>query len=290
MPRLLCALLCLALALAAPANAAPLVVVAAESIYGDIAAQVAGDGARVTSVLTNPDIDPHMFEISPSVARGVSGAAVVIVNGAGYDAWMDKLLASEPPGQQRVVINAAILGGHGPQANPHVWFDPAVPPAVARAVADALASLDPAGAAGYRTRLDHFTASLAPLARQMGELRSRHAGKPVTATEPLFGYLAAALGLEMRNDRFQLAVMNDTEPRASDVAAFEHDLRERRVRALLYNAQASDASAQRLLAIARASDIPVVGGTETLPSGARYQEWLARLLTDLDNALSQPEP
>ena len=58
-------------------------------------------------------------------------------------------------------------------------------------------------------------------------MKHAYAGTPVTATEPVFGYMAAALGLTMLNQRFQLAVMNDTEPSARDVAAFEHDLRDR---------------------------------------------------------------
>src|ERR1700760_947586 len=69
-------------------------IVAAENVYGDVARQVAGPDAKVSSVLSNPDQDPHLFEASASVARLLSGAAIVVYNGGGYDPWMTKLLGA----------------------------------------------------------------------------------------------------------------------------------------------------------------------------------------------------
>jgi zinc/manganese transport system substrate-binding protein len=119
-------------------------------------------------------------------------------------------------------------------------------------------------------------------------MKRRYAGLPVTATEPVFGYMATALGLSMRNQRFQLAVMNDTEPSAADTAAFERDLKTHKVRVLLYNKQASDSAVERLLGIARAAKIPVVGVTETEPAGMTYQQWMLSQLAALDAALATP--
>ena len=113
----------------------------------------------------------------------------------------------------------------------------------------------------------------------------KFAGTPVTATEPVFGYMATALGFSMRNERFQLAVMNDTEPRASDVAAIDDDLRKHRVRVLFYNSQATDTAAQRLVKIAQQSKVPVVGVTETEPPGKTYQQWM----TDQLDAVAQAQ-
>ena len=125
-----------------------------------------------------------------------------------------------------------------------------------------------------------------PLEAKIAELRRKYGGIDVTATEPVFGYMSAALGFRMRNERFQLAVMNDTEPRASDVAAFENDLRKHAVRLLFYNSQATDAAAQRLVRIARQSKIPVVGVTETEPPGKSYQDWMMSELDAVAQALS----
>jgi zinc/manganese transport system substrate-binding protein len=108
----------------------------------------------------------------------------------------------------------------------------------------------------------------------------------VTATEPVFGAMAQALGLDMRNRRFQLAVQNDAEPSVSDVAAFEDDLRGHKVRVMIYNLQANEPAAQRLVKLAEAEKIPVVGVTETMPSGQTWQEWMLSQLAALDHALT----
>ena len=121
---------------------------------------------------------------------------------------------------------------------------------------------------------------------KIAETRDKFAGTPVTATEPVFGYMAAAFGFKMRNERFQLAVMNDTEPRISDVAAFENDLRKHQVRLLFYNSQASDAAAQRMVRVAQQAKIPVVGVTETEPASTKFQNWMMGELNAVDQALS----
>jgi zinc/manganese transport system substrate-binding protein len=121
-------------------------------------------------------------------------------------------------------------------------------------------------------------------------MKAAYSGVPVTATEPVFGYMAAALGLDMRNMRFQLAIMNDTEPGASDVAAFENDLRNHRVRAFLYNNQTSGALAEKMKAIATESGVPVVGVSETEPPRTTYQGWMLAELSALDAALSGKQP
>lgn len=284
----LVAILLLCLAARVPALAqSPLHIVAAETVYGDVAVQLAGPYAVVASILSDPAQDPHLFEASPSVARQIADAAIVVLNGADYDPWMRRLLAGAPK-TARQVVDAGQLTGHEPGTNPHLWFDPAVMPAVARAITAALVRGDAADRAEYGLRLQTFLASLAPIDARIAALRSRYAGAPVTATEPVFGLMASVLGLMMRNERFQLAVMNDAEPRVSDVAAFEADLREHRVRALFYNSQASGNAARRMLALARASHIPVVGVAETKPAGLTYQAWMLAQLDTLEQALGVP--
>ena len=260
-------------------------IVAAENFYGDVAGQVAGPGARVTSILSNPDEDPHLFEANPSTARVLSSARIVIYNGADYDSWMAKLVqATRSPG--RTVVVASALNDWKAGGNPHLWYDPAVMPAVAKAIARALTAADPANANAYAGRLQDFLKSLDPLNAKIASMKAQYAGTPVTATEPVFGLMGRALGLVMRNERFQLSVMNDTEPRASDVARFETDLKQHRVRVLLYNAQASGPAAQRMLSIAKQNGVPVVGVSETEPAGMTFQAWMLSQLDALEAALS----
>ena len=262
-------------------------IVAAENFYGDVAQQIGGDQVSVASILSNPDQDPHLFETAPSVVREVAAAQVVIYNGADYDPWMERLLEVTPkPG--RVVIVAADLMHKKAGDNPHLWYDPPTMPTVAKALSAALSAADPAHADDYATRLKIFLASLQPLNDKIAAIRAKYAGTAVAATEPVFGYMAAALHLTMLERRFQLAVMNNTEPSASDLAAFEGDLKTHKIRVLFYNKQASDKIVQHLVDLARAANIPVVGVTETCPPGLSYQDWMLSELDETETALGGP--
>jgi zinc/manganese transport system substrate-binding protein len=259
-------------------------IIAAENFYGDLANQIGGDHVEVTSILSNPDDDPHLFESSPSTAKALSAAQIVVYNGADYDPWMDKLLAASK-GEKRTTIVAAQLTGKKSGDNPHLWYDPATMPTVAKAVSQYLEQADPAHKSDYDARLTAFLASMKPVDDKVADLKAHYKGVPVTATEPVFGYMADAIGLDVRNGRFQLAVMNDTEPSASDIAAFEKDLKERRVHVLIYNSQASDALTKRMLKVAQDSHVPSISVTETLPAGKTFQTWMSSQLDRLSAAL-----
>jgi zinc/manganese transport system substrate-binding protein len=148
---------------------------------------------------------------------------------------------------------------------------------------------DPSHKPAYDANLAQFLDSLKPIDARVAELRTRYAHVPVTATEPVFGYMSDAIGLEMRNQRFQLAAMNDTEASASDIAAFERDLREKRVRVLIYNSQATEALTKRMLKLAQQSNVPTVSVTETQPAGKTFQQWMLMQLDELGSALAAGE-
>jgi zinc/manganese transport system substrate-binding protein len=271
----------------AASAADPIAIVAAENFYGEAARAVGGDRVSVTDVLMNPDVDPHDFEPSPSVARAVADAKIVVFNGADYDHWVEQLLsAAERP--QRIAIEAAALLGVKDGGNPHLWYDPKAIPAVAGAIATALARLDPDGAAGYEARRAAYVASLAAVTAKVAAIRDRFAGVPITATEPVFGPMADALGLKMLNNEFQSAIMNETEPSASAIAGILDDVSNNRVRVLVYNTQVIDAMTEQLLAGAKLANVPVVGVTETLPAGLAYGSWMLGQLDSLEKALSGP--
>ncbi|WP_027810964.1 metal ABC transporter solute-binding protein [Burkholderia cenocepacia] len=276
-----------ALSFAAPvvAQAATVNVVAAENFYGDVASQIGGRHVAVTSILSNPDQDPHLFEASPKTARALQHAQVVIYNGADYDPWMGKLLGASKQAKRATIVVADLVGKKAGD-NPHLWYDPATMPAAARAIAAELGRTDPANKAEYDANLQKFVASLKPVDDKVAALRAKYKGVPVTATEPVFGYMSDAIGLDMRNQRFQLATMNDTEASAQDVAAFEGDLRKKQVRVLIYNSQAEEPMTKRMLKIARDGGVPTVSVTETQPAGKTFQQWMGGQLDALGNALS----
>jgi zinc/manganese transport system substrate-binding protein len=266
------------------AQAGRVAVVAAENVYGDIAEQLGGEAVKVSSLISNPSQDPHLFEASPATALALSTAQIVIANGADYDAWLDKLLQASPRAGRNLISVAELLGRKA-GGNPHLWYDPAAMPALANALAAALQKADPAHAADYKSRLDRLLAALKPIEQRVAAMRAKYKGEPVTATEPVFGPMLDAVGLISRNQRFQLAMMNDTEPSAQDLAAFETDLKQHKVKVLINNTQVSEVVSQRLVAIAKAADIPVVGVTETLPPGKHFQDWVLAELDALDKAL-----
>jgi zinc/manganese transport system substrate-binding protein len=198
---------------------------------------------------------------------------------------MEKLLKASPkPG--RTVIVVADLVGKKAGDNPHLWYDPGTMPAVAKALAEGFAKADAAHKDGYAARLNTFLASLKPINDKIAAIRGKFAGTTVTASEPVFGYMANALGLKMRNESFQLSIMNDTEPSAHDVAAFQDDLKTHKVRVMFYNKQASNKAVQTLVDLAHASKIPVVGVTETAPPGLSYQKWMLTQLNETEKALA----
>jgi len=271
--------------LTASAFADPVKVVAAENFYGDMASQIGGANVVVTSILSSPDQDPHLFEASPDTAKALTDAKVVIVNGVDYDPWMEKLLsAHKAAGRKEVVVGALV--GHKAGDNPHLWYDPAYMKAAAKALVADLIAVDPAHKADYELGQAKFLGSLKPLDEKIATMRKSYAGQPVTASEPVFGYQAGLIGLKVHNEKYALAIMNNAEPTPAEVAAFENDLKGRHVKAMLYNAQASEPAVGKLVQLAKDNNIPVVGVSETEPPNSTYQDWMLGQLNALDKALS----
>ncbi|MER9723696.1 MULTISPECIES: zinc ABC transporter substrate-binding protein [unclassified Mesorhizobium] len=262
-----------------------LTIVAAENFYGDLARQIGGSNVTVTSILANPDDDPHLFETSPSTARTIADAKIVIYNGADYDPWMDKLLSASTA-KDRTTIVAADLIGKKSGDNPHLWYDPATLPAIAKALSADLAKRDPANAVYYETNLKAFQTSLEAIDEEIADVKNTYAGTEVTATEPVFGYMAEALGLKMLNYDFQVALMNDAEPSATQVAAFENSLKDGSAKILFYNSQVTDEATTRLLDIARQNKVTVIGVTETEPAGQTIQTWFGGQIDAVQKALA----
>jgi zinc/manganese transport system substrate-binding protein len=167
-----------------------------------------------------------------------------------------------------------------------VWYKPQTFPLLARVIAADLGTADPAGKGYYAARLARFTHSLLPLQTEFAALRRRYAGAYVLATERVFGYAAAAIGLHIPNPAFQRAIENGNDPAPQAVAQFEGDLTRRRARLLLYNTQAVSPLTAHMRDLALKNHIPVVGISETEPPGQDYQQWQLSQLHAIDHALA----
>jgi zinc/manganese transport system substrate-binding protein len=266
----------------------PVPVVAAENAYGSIAAQIGGRHVAVTSILRDPAADPHLFTADTQTGLDVARAALVIENGAGYDTFMGKLEDAAPSGGRVVVTVADVLGVHGTDANPHLWYDVPRLGRVAAAIAAGLERADPRHRADYRAGLGRFERRLAPLEREVASIRARDGGAPVAYTEPVAGYLLAAAGLRsLTPPAFSRAIEDGSEPTAAAVADMTGLLTGHRVRALLVNTQAVSPITSRIRSAAAAAGIPVVGVTETLPAGETFQAWQLRQARSLARALAR---
>jgi len=261
-------------------------VVAAENFYGNVIGQIGGRHVSVISIISNPNTDPHSYESSTADARAIAGASLVIQNGLGYDSFMQQL-EDASPNPKRTVIDVGRLFGRTTGDNPHQWYDPTTMPRVAALAAARLSRLDPANKGIYQANLRLFDASLTPWRTELASLRRRFKGTPIAVTEPVFGYAAAAIGLNVLTPQsLQLAIQEGNDPAPQDMQAEQDLLSGNRVRLFAYNRQVIAPITTRLLPIAHAHHVPVVGVYETMPASMDYQQWMLAEDRAVDNALS----
>jgi len=273
---------------ASGAAATPTVVhvVAAENFWGNITSQLGGRDVRVTSLITNPNADPHLFETDAADAATLAEAGVVIENGAGYDTWMSSLLSAD--GGHPTIVNAAsVLHVSGSDPNPHLWYDIPRVPTVAAAIAAALTEAAPQDASTFRTNLVRFDASLAPIDATLATIKARFHNVSVAYTERVPGYALAVAGLDVKTPPgFARAVEDGVDPGPADTLAMQQLIDDHDINVLLYNVQTVTPVTTQMRALARQHGIPVVGVSETMPAGvATYQQWQQSQLTNLLHAL-----
>jgi zinc/manganese transport system substrate-binding protein len=264
-------------------------VVAAENVWGSIAAQVGGARVHVTSIVDKPSADPHDYEPTAVDARTFAGAQLAIVNGVGYDPWASKLIAANPV-SGRVVLTVGDVVGVEAGGNPHRWYSPANVEQVTNAVVAGYAKLDPKDAAYFRARRTRFlTKGLAEYDHLLATIKRRFGGTRVGASESVFAPLAQALGLKLITPPpFLKAVSEGAEPTAADKTTIDRQIARRQVAVWVVNSQNNTPDVARLTAAARKKGIPVVTITETLsPANATFQEWQVRQLRALLLALAR---
>jgi len=271
----------------APAPAKVINVVAAENFYGNIAGQLGGERVHVTSILSDPNVDPHEYESSVNDAKAAATADLVIENGGGYDDWMDKLLSGSPSGR-RVVVKAFDIAGNKLPDNEHVWYDIDNAQGIAQSVTQALQRISPADTPLFARNLQDFQQSLVKVRRKMAEIKARWNGTPIGLTETIFLYQAKPLGLVVLTPPgFQKAIAEGNDPPADTVVAAENQVKGKKIRALVCNEQTISPITSKLKEEAKSAGIPIVPVTETMPSGMNYQDWMLSQLTALAQALGK---
>lgn len=245
---LLAPILLPALASAAPAEPAPRVV-ASFSILGDMVREVAGDRVALTT-LVGPDGDAHAFEPTAADVTALAGADLVVANGLGLEAWLDRLVAA--------------AGYHGPVAiasegieprrmeedgslvpDPHAWQDVRNAILYVRRIAAALGAADPSGGPVYRRNAQAYAARLEALD---ATIRAAIAAVPeprrkIVTSHDAFGYFGAAYGVRFLALQ---GVSEESEPSARDLRRLIDQIRREQIKVLFLENALSPRLVQRI--------------------------------------------
>jgi zinc/manganese transport system substrate-binding protein len=262
-------------------------VVAGENFWGSVTTQLGGSHVKLQSVLTDPNADPHEYESNANDARAFAQADLVILNGAGYDDWGQKLLDANKSSRRTVLTVADVLGKKAGD-NPHFWYDPTMVGTVADRITATLKSADSADSPYFDQQRSAFDTALKPYRDRIAEIKQKFAGVKVGATENIFFYLASALGLNLISPpEFMKAIAESSDPPANTVVEFQNQIQQKQIKVLVYNVQTATDVTTNLRHSAAALDIPVVGVSETLqPESATFQDWQLSQLLALENALN----
>ncbi len=262
--------------------------IGAENQYANVIGQIGGRYVTVTSIMSNPNTDPHTFEASPKVAQAVSAAQLVIQNGVGYDTFMNKIEAASPNPDRKVLVVQNLLGLPDSTRNPHLWYKPTTMPVVATAIARDLSALQPQHATYFDAKVVTFDNSLKPWYSAIDQLESAYPNAPVATTEPVGDYLLEAAGMNNRTPwDLQADIMNGVDPSPQDVTLEQALFSQHKVKVFVYNQQVVDSLTQSFLTSAKRNGIPVVGVYETMPTpGYSYQSWMLAETRALYKALA----
>jgi zinc/manganese transport system substrate-binding protein len=262
--------------------------IGAENEYANVLAQIGGKYVHVSSILNNPNTDPHTFEASPAVAQEVSTAQLIVQNGVGYDSWIGKIEAASPNAQRRVIVVQHLLGLPDNTPNPHLWYDPRTMPAAARAMAADLSALQPAHKAYFQANLAAFDRSLSPWLHAIAAFKAKYPGTLAATTEPVADYLLTAMGIKnLTPFTFQADIMNGVDPSPQDIALENGFFTQHKVKVFCYNQQVVSPLTVSVRQSAVKAGIPVVGVYETMPTpGYRYQSWMLAEVQAIQKAVA----
>lgn len=239
--------------------------------WSDIARRLGGACATVTTVAADSPGDAEPVDAD---LAAIAGADLVVLNGAGYDAWAVE--AAGRDGNPVVVSAAEVARTAVPEVDdddPHLWYEPAVVVAVAGALAQELGRISPDAAPYFDAQHTTWTAELEPYLETVGALRAAAEGRRYAATDPVFDRMAAAVGL--------------TDATPAEDAALEAVLREGAVDVLLRNADAGGDVSDRVREVAEDAGVPVVDVAEFPAEDASFVEWQTAQLADLAAALAE---
>ncbi len=262
-------------------------IVAAENFWGSLISQLGGTKVNVTSIVSDPNADPHEYEANPADAIAIANAQFVIINGAGYDTWASLLIGASNAKNQ-VVLNVQELINQTIDANPHFWYSPYYVNDTVAEMYQILCSIQPSSTSYFTQQYTALKASLGVYNERIDEIKADFAGTPVASTESIFVYLANATGLDLVSPpAFMEAVAEGNDPPAQSVVQFDNLITNGSIQMLVYNEQTVTPLTSSIKALAAQYDIPIVGVTETIqPPDVSFQTWMNAELLAIQNTLN----
>lgn len=259
-------------------------VVASVNQWGTVAKTLGGDNVNVTSIINSTNVDAHDYEPTTSDIAKLQKAQVIIVNGAGYDAWAVKAAQSA----KATVVNAAEVGGVKDGDNPHVWFSADVRKAMAQAITDAYAKADSAKKSDFDKLNDQWMTEEGNVEGKIAEVKQKSDGLAYAATESVASYLAEDMGLaDATPSGYAQATANESEPTPTDIKQFTDALKAGEIKLLVVNTQEESELTGKITNAAKSANVPMVNLTEQMPE--QYDSltaWMEGLVDAFSKAIA----
>lgn len=259
-------------------------VVASVNQWGTVAKTLGGDNVNVTSIINSTNVDAHDYEPTTSDIAKLQKAQVIIVNGAGYDAWAVKAAQTA----NATIVNAAEVGGVNDGENPHVWFSAEVRKAVAQAITKAYKQVDAAKKNDFDKMNDQWTAEENNVESKIAEVKQKSDGLAYAATESVASYLAEDMGLtDATPSGYARATANESEPTPTDIKQFTDALKAGEIKLLVVNTQEESELTGKITDAAKSVEVPMVELTEQMPE--QYDSltaWMEGLVDAFSQAIA----
>ncbi len=270
-----------------PSSRGVIQVVAAENFWGSLVSQLGGTHVSVTSIVTDPNADPHEYEANATDARAISDAQFVIENGEGYDDWCSQLVASAATLGQ-VILNVQNTLGVASGGNPHFWYNPNYVNTTVAGMYSDLVSIAPGDTPYFQQQYAALNISLGELYGEATQIKDHFQGQEVASTESIFVYLANFTNLDLVSPpAFMQAVAEGNDPPEQSVVTFQDQLESGKVTVLVYNEQTVTPITTQMKSIAAQYNVTITGVTETIqPPGTTFQVWMNSEYLALYNALN----
>ncbi|MDO5750155.1 MAG: metal ABC transporter substrate-binding protein [Rothia sp. (in: high G+C Gram-positive bacteria)] len=287
-------------------------IVAATDVYADIAKQVGGDKVEVTAIIASTSQDPHSYEATSADRLKTKDAQLVVINGGGYDLFLEDMAGKDNPNQK--VVNAVKESGklsdadykhlvedhakghshesgdhagheHAHEFNEHIWYDMDSMKKTADKIAEDLASIDSANAETYRSNAKKFDEELDTISKDAKAINA--SGKKYLSTEPVPDYLISTTGAENATpEEFAEAVEAEQDVPALVLKETKDLVSEKKVQLVAYNEQTATNQTKEVLNEAKKAGVANVSFTETLPESIGYVSWMKTNVNNLKKALS----